>query len=455
MTPYQAIDLHYAALRHAEYYRQQLTVLRDLFEHQPQQAMQRLEKLLPQIRQAYVWLKNGAMSDAALADLLVEFVYLSVDRISRIVAPSEWEEWVDSAIAMAGQVTRQVEFTLEKSRLAFRRGDMMAALEIMEATMPLVQQTDQLALRGRAYYQLGLIHQKRGKMTDAQSAMQQAMQAYIQAEDDNGIGRVNSFMAQAAIDAGEYDRAKTLLLQTIDHWRQAGDEYRIAVEQYQLGLILTNRKAHDEAMRYLQPARQTFHRLNVRRYEAFCLQLIAAIYMDWEQPDEALTFIQRAYDLFQQVQDQRGIATLLTAFGDAHKLMGHPERAIHYYEQAVKVATAINYAFHMAEGNRGIGCVLADQSRWEQAREYLCRAFYVASDSGVQLLALQALVSFIPVLIHDGDIVKASDYIAFLKDATTEALILDQIPALPHPVQQKPRALDLHTIHEEIHALYG
>lgn len=349
-------------------------------------------------------------------------------------------------------LNEQVDLMIDRSRIEFRRGEMEAALGLMEVCLPVAQQAENLTAVGRCYMQMGLIQQKQGEVQAAQAAMEQARQAYELVDDKKGLSLLNSFRAQVAIDAGKYDRARAILVENIDLLQQMGDERGRAIEQYQLGVILANRRQYDDALEHLEPARRTFNRLSVRRYEAYCLQLIGASYVEMEQPGVALGHLQRAYDLFHHVQDGRGVAIMLTALGDAQKALGHMEQAIDYYRQAVEQATAIDYAFHMAEGNRGIGKVYMEQGDWQNARLYLQRAFEVASESNILLLALQALVSFVPVLIHDGELQRAHDYITFIRASTDEALILDQIPDMPDGDYAKARLLDLVMIQQELQA---
>jgi tetratricopeptide (TPR) repeat protein len=430
---YKVAELDAAALRHASFYQSKLKTLQSTYEEAPQSAIQKLRQTLPQIQQAHTWLYDRALADPSHAELLTDMTAAGMGYVRMVVSPDEWQRWLDQgleAAVIANREREQLDFRFEQGVQAFRQGDLARAGNIAAEALPLAHQHNEPTCVARLYYLSALVHQKQGELDAAKHAVQQAQYHYETAGDIYGIGKVRSFMAQAAIDAANYDQAQTLLQQNIALWQQHDNPRQMAVEQYQLGVMLSNRLRFDEADGYLYEARQTFQQLADRRYEAYTLQILCHNQIEREAHDEALAMIEQAHDLFEQVNDRRGMAGCLNYMGRIYAAQYQPEHALQRHQQAVDVARSINYHFAQADAYREMCELYLKESDVAAAQQHLCAAVHAASASGSKLLVLAVLCAAVGVLRADERPSVAAQVAQTVQVATEEPIILDMLA--PH-----------------------
>lgn len=449
MTLYRAAEFDRAALNHAQFYVNQLASLRARYMHDPGTTMTRVRKSLPQMRQALAWMQLHTTDDLEIGMALVRFVHTSIKFTSLVITPTDWAHWLDIAIDITKytqQEQERLDFMLERSSMAFSQGDLDTASFLSADCLELAQHLNDNRRIARSYYTGALLQQKLGHLQAARDQMRQAQHYYELAGDQNGIGRVRSFQAQQAIDASEYDTAYALLRENIAMWRETGDLRQMAIEQYQLGVMLENRFMHEDALGYLESARATFQDLNERRYEAYCLQILCGLHIETHQLDAAWTFIERAYELFAETGDRRGMAGSLNYFGRIRSHQHRMPEALDYHAQAGKLAAEIRYYFHLTESHRTRADIYARLNDIPAAGEHLTQAIGYAQKSGVVLLLLSVLITAIGVLRADGRDELATQTLQMILTETDEAYIMhhiqpyltDEIP----PVGDNPPSLD-------------
>lgn len=433
MIRYQAAELDQAAQKHARYYVKRLSQLRELYMKDPGQAVQQVRKNLPQMRQALAWMQSQAAHDPETGQLLVRFVHLSIKFTSLLITPADWTRWLTVGVEIAEQIRQDrehLDLLLEIGGLSFSQGDLDTADQMATDCLALAQQLNDPARIGRAYYKKALVQQKLGYIETAEMQMQQAKHYYALARDQDGIGRVRSFQAQRAIDASNYDLAYDLLRENIALWHETGDLRQMAIEQYQLGVMLGNRFMHADARTYLEDARTTFQNLNERRYEAYCLQILGDICIETHDPNTAWAFIQQAIDLFTETEDQRGVAGCLNYMGRISTLQEQPEEALRYHEQAEALAREIRYYFHITEAHRAQAEIYAHMGNTATAGHHLCEAIHAAQHSRIILLLLSVLVTAIVVLREDQQPILAAQTLQAVQSTTDESYIVYRLRPL-------------------------
>lgn len=436
---FQTIELQDAARRHALFYLQKLKSLRNTYDDAPRDALHQLRQKMPQIQHALQWCLQYSTDDD-ISRLYVDMLYAGLDIIPLVLPPDEWQRWLDAGLPLAQTPDAAVErlgLLMERSAMAFDRGRLDDAAYYAEQCIALDGDSAlPLPKMGRAYYLYAVIQQKRDEREHATHMIQRARALFTEAGDDYGIGRVTSFEAQLAIDDLNYDRAYALLQQNIDLWQRTSNARQLAVEQYQLGLLLDNRLQHAQAQPYLEKARAIFHELSETRYEAYCLQTLASSYLDTCHIDDALSAVQQAYDLFQQVQDERGKAATLNTWGKIHTERGDTAAALSYHQQAAQIAHHIDYTFHLCEAYRLQALLESDIT---VASDLLQRAYDVADRSAVKGLAWQVLTSIAVLFVRQGNMVMAAQCAKYIAAQTQEPLILKQLEAV---------VTELHTHHD-------
>lgn len=430
---YNATLLDRAARQHARYYLKKLVTLRDSYMVMPESTVRQLRKIMPQVQQAHSWILANRVASRSHIDLLVEMTIAGMGCVRMVVSPDEWEQWLRAGEDAAAEAERPIDYLdiiAERGIHAFRQGDLDNALSLAERGEETATTLAETGKRAQCYYLQALVYQKRGKIEAAHAAVNRAYQDYIQVDDKAGIGKVQSFLAQAAIDAMDYERARELLEQNIQLWQATGDLRQMAVEQYQLGVMLSNRVMYDESDIYLHDAVESFRRLADRRYEAYSLQILSSNAMERDSLDEALDYIEKSHDLFLAVNDQRGVAGTLNYMGRIHNKHGHYEHAIDAHQRAADVAHSIDYRFALTDAHRSMCDIHLKTGNLAAARQHIYRAVMVGETSGNRLLMLAVLAVAVGVLVEDMRPSVATDVACTIQAATSESLILKMLE--PH-----------------------
>lgn len=430
---YKTEALSAAARRHAQYYLNKLTKLKAAYQSTPESIIPDLRKIMPQVQQAHSLLFANYEVNPSDADMLVDMTVAAMGCVRMLVAAEAWGRWLRVGVEAAtarGRHVDHLDFTIERGVHAFRQGDLETAwtfAQIGEETATSLAETSK---RAQCTYLQALVCQKRGETKQAQVAIAKAQQDYEAANDQAGIGKVRSFMAQAAIAAMDYERAQQLLEQNIQLWQVMGDKRQMAVERYQLGVMLSNQVRYAESDTVLHDARETFQQLADRRYEAYSLQILSANAMERGFLDEALAYIEDALKLFLTVNDQRGVAGALNYMGRIYDKQGDYDRAIDAHQRATDVASAIDYRFAITDAHRSLCEIHLKTDNLNDARDAIYQAITVGETSGNQLLILAVLTSAVGVLVADQRPSIAADVACTILQATDETLILNMLE--PH-----------------------
>jgi tetratricopeptide (TPR) repeat protein len=433
--PYKAEVLDEAAHRHARYYLSKLMKLKATYQSAPGRAVPQLRKMMPQVQQAHSWLLARLEVDLSAANLLLEMTTTGMGYIRMVVSPGEWERWIKIGGETALEIGRRadhLDFIIEQGIHAFRQGDLETARTFAETGEESATALPDPGKRAQCYYLQALVHQKQGEIRAAYAAVLRAQEDYEQVDDKVGIGKVRSFLAQAAIDALDYERAQQLLEQNILLWEEMGNLRQMAVEQYQLGVMFSNRLLSAKADDYLLAARQTFQKLADRRYEAYSLQILSSNAIERGTLEAALTYIEAAYGLFSEVNDQRGVAGSLNYIGRIHNKQGDYERAIVAHQRAADVARSIDYRYAFTDAHRSMCEIHLKTGNLAAARQGLCTAVTVGETSGNRLLMLAVLAAAVGVLAADERLRVAADVACTIQTATEAPLILKMLQ--PHIV---------------------
>ena len=427
---YNPTLLDRAARQHARYYLKRLAVLQDKYTTTPEITILQLRKIMPQVQQAHSWLLTYRDMNPSHVDLLVEMTLAGMGCVRMVVSSGEWERWLEIGEDAAKEAERPVDrlnLIAEQGIHAYRQGNLDGAYELAgigeeEATL-----LDEIGERAQFHYLHALVQQKWGETEAANNAVTRAHQDYVQVDDKAGIGKVRSFQAQAAIDAMDYEYAQDLLEQNIQLWQATGNLRQMAVEQYQLGVMLSNRTLYSESDVFLQDACESFRKLADRRYEAYSLQILSANAMERDNLDGALSYIENAHTLFQAVNDQRGVAGALNYMGRIHNKHNDHARAIDVHQRAADVAQAIDYRFALTDAHRSMCEIHLKTGDLAAA----CRAIYTAvtvgETSGNRLLMLAVLAMAVGVLVADKRPSVAVDVACTIQATTDETLILDML----------------------------
>lgn len=226
-----------------------------------------------------------------------------------------------------------------------------------------------------ALYGLGWSHNTLGEY---QQAVHYFSQSYLlmQAEQSqSGSTQTQKGLAWAHFYLGEIEQAREYFSQSLLADQKSGNSRGVGIALYGLGWVSCLAKENQKALDYFSRSLVIRRELKDRRGEALALAGLARIYRRLDdKKSEALDHLQRALQLLREIGDQNGEADMLVNLGWVCYSLRQDTLAQDYFEQALKLSTAIGDRPCQATTRYGLAA-LAD--RMGQLRE-ACRQMEAA-----------------------------------------------------------------------------
>ena len=192
---------------------------------------------------------------------------------------------------------------------------------------------------------------------------------------------------------GNLVECKRLLTHTLKLWRGQGDDYRVA--EIMCSLSETNRRMclHKEGIQYAKDASEILERLGNTARQADCLISLAYAFRDDEQFDAAEETASRAKDLLPEKGQQLLVCQSHHILGKIYHDKGDTEKAIHYFEVALEIASSLNWHVPLFSIHYSMARLFSEQGRFNDAHAHIEHAKSHAVDNPYSLaraLLLQA-----------------------------------------------------------------
>jgi CHAT domain-containing protein/predicted negative regulator of RcsB-dependent stress response len=190
--------------------------------------------------------------------------------------------------------------------------------------------------------------------------------------------------AEAALAAGDQDRALSLYQQAAEHWRGVGNHKIYAATLDSIARIHKNRGDFDLAVDAWQMA------LSVAKYAKdtdTVLRTLANLGMAhsaWGRYDEALKFYEESLQLAETLSHDASIARLHNNIGTVYRYQGKLDEALARFEKALAIDRRLGDQGAIAARMANIGTVYMDRGDYEQARKHYEPALAAARKVGDQ-----------------------------------------------------------------------
>jgi len=270
----------------------------------------------------------------------------------------------------------------ELSARIYARGQYDEALALAETARDIYSELGAAApVEGlaQAYSAIGYNLNQLKRMSEAATAMSKAVE----------LLRVNkSPMAlELACTLGEWWFGSKEYQKTIDCMEECarehlidGNELGAATDFHLIGCAYRELKKYKEAIEAFEEARSYFKNAKEVIHVARCDQIIAHCYVELGDAERALTFAQKAVDVFTTAHDQRRLTYASFELGKAQVLSGDVEEGLSTLERVLDIAADAegkDFEFIVAIERR-IAEILHTQGKSEEAAEIERRIAAVA-----------------------------------------------------------------------------
>jgi predicted ATPase len=158
---------------------------------------------------------------------------------------------------------------------------------------------------------------------------------------------------------GEYTRAREALQESLELFRELGDQGREADLLLGLGMVAHDQGALDDALALAKAALASFRELGERWWTARTLHIIGEVFRDSRDFQHASATLEEALARFEDLGDELSIQKTTHDLGDLALDLDDANRAEARYRQSLRIAVAIDNQFGQCVCTAGLACVAA------------------------------------------------------------------------------------------------
>ena len=226
---------------------------------------------------------------------------------------------------------------------------------------------------------LGVLHARQGKLTEALAAYAEAQRHFELLEDGRGLGDALTNIGQAQAHLGRLQAALESGERALKVHQETGNLLGRAGALSCLGYVRFCRDEFAEALEYLQEALHIHENLRNALGQGHVLTHIGNLRFKEDDMEAALEAYEQAGKLHGKAGDSLGEASALVNLGNVHFKKGALDAALEDYDQALKLHEKGGNVMGQARTLTNIGSLLSRQGQLTAAREVLQRArgFYL------------------------------------------------------------------------------
>lgn len=149
------------------------------------------------------------------------------------------------------------------------------------------------------------------------------------------------------------------------------------------GRLLRQGSDYSDAMEHFLLALRIYEASENRLQIAYVYNDIAFCYYDLDQPEKLVESLNSALVIFEEIEDEKGIADVTNNLGVSNDLLGRFDSAVVYYERSLKMNLKIGAKEEAANCRLNLAAVYTVQEKYEEAIKLIeqARAYYVESDN--------------------------------------------------------------------------
>jgi tetratricopeptide (TPR) repeat protein len=225
---------------------------------------------------------------------------------------------------------------------------------------------------------MGLVYEEQGHFQKARDFYEDALLAYMQTDDTNGIIKAQNNVAEILIRVGEMEQGHDLFLRSEAMAQQLGDKQLLGFTYMGLGNWAGFSNHNEQSLAY----REKCYALLSEAGEP--LEVARAL-NNWANNldmnghyEEAIEKHHQALAIRQELQDRYGIATTYTNLAALYADMGDHDKSIMYAQQAIDISEQIGALIVEMFCRGTLADVAIKQENLHEARQHLERALYIA-----------------------------------------------------------------------------
>jgi len=236
---------------------------------------------------------------------------------------------------------------------------------------------DGLKALGTLEMNVGISYKLQGQLDLALQANEQAMQAYVQLEEEFEVACIKINSANVCMDMDNYGQAKILYNEAGQILKRvAPEQLELSIIDFNLGLLAERLGHYQKALHYLERARDGFMS---EAHIALVDMNRARIYNMLNLNQEALTLTLDVSLIYKQADILNDFALALLAQAKAWRGLGQLEMADHCLQKARQLFITANSQWHMVLVDITLVELALENQDIEQARQLIKRLLSIVN----------------------------------------------------------------------------
>ncbi|MBD0823591.1 tetratricopeptide repeat protein [Aestuariibaculum marinum] len=218
------------------------------------------------------------------------------------------------------------------------------------------------------YMKLGMFYRSLG--LDSEAVKQYHLAQQFHSDTDTLFVGLNNHLAEIHLDLKQYGEAKSYLLQSLNVSKRLNYKKDLAETNALLGSVAEKQKQYEEALNYQETSLVLFKSLNDSTGLAITNENIGSIYEDLEDYDLAYQYFSKAFNYANHsISDVK--INIINNLGDANRKSGNYDKALHYTQQALKLARETKNGSQIESALKDLARTYAEKGDFHKAYQYL------------------------------------------------------------------------------------
>lgn len=139
-----------------------------------------------------------------------------------------------------------------------------------------------------------------------------------------------------------------------------------------MGFILDRQDKKKESVKHYEESLKIYRKLNNRKGINQCIMNLGSLYFDLGEYKTADAYFHQVLDNVRETpNDQAGLASALFSLGNSNRKLGNQQKSLEYFRQSLAIREKIGDLNGIALSNWGIGLVMNNTNKFEQALVHL------------------------------------------------------------------------------------
>jgi len=219
-----------------------------------------------------------------------------------------------------------------------------------------------------------------------------------------------------------------------------------------MGFILDRQDKKKESVKYYEESLKIYRKLNNRKGINQCIMNLGSLYFDLGEYKTADLYFHQVLDNVRETpNDQAGLASALFSLGNSNRKLGNSQKSLEYFRQSLAIREKIGDLNGIALSNWGIGLVMNNTNKFEQALVHLKVALENNRKTKNIYQESIVLMSISHAYLHLEDYKKAEENIKLAlekaKEAESKTLVVQALENLVN-IETAQKKFDLALKHQ-------